>query len=76
MASSSGIGSGSTNSSSSCVIAAGTAPKLSNQCFATDIISGVSGHSFQFPNGSQAKTSQGYSAGILARIMGSVICVS
>ena len=45
------MGVGSSNSNSSWLMAAGTAPCCSNQYFATAISSGVSGHSFQFPKG-------------------------
>ena len=51
MALSSRTGAGSRNSSSSWLIAAGMAPYCSNQCFATAIRAGVSGHSFQLPKG-------------------------
>ena len=56
-------GAGSRNSSSSWLMAAGTAPCRSNQYLAAAISWGVSGQSFQLPKGRQAKISQGFLTG-------------
>ena len=58
------------------VMTAGTAPNFSNQYLATAMSCGVSGQSFQLPNGRWANTSQGCRTGILARMTGCVMSVS